>query len=300
MNDLSHRGLAVTLPELVSSVSAKFPEKLALTAPGRTGLSYRALAAHIDSLQAALIEFGLGRDDRIALVLRNGPNMAAAFLVVASSAVCAPLNPDYSAGEFDFCLSDLGAKALIIEAGSDSAARTVARSRGIDVIELPPVAEASAGVVSLHGSAKRVVDSRPPKGDDIALLLHTSGTTSRPKLVPLSHQNLCASALNVCRTLRLSEDDCCPSVMPLFHIHGLVAALLASLAAGGNVVCAPDFGDGLRWSAPFAELAQLVAQLKAPFVTSPMAREIWRAPGNWKSARRRRSCSREQPTFMTS
>jgi oxalate---CoA ligase len=135
----------------------------------------------------------------------------------------------------------LAVKALIVEAGSDSAARTVARSRGIDVIELTPVAEASAGVFSLHGSAKRVVDSRPAKGDDIALLLHTSGTTSRPKLVPLLHWNLCASAFNIGRTLRLFEGDCCLSVMPLFHIHGLVAALLSSLAAGGNVVCAPEF-----------------------------------------------------------
>ena len=75
MNDVLHPGLAVTLPELLSSVSAKFPEKLALTAPGRRGLSYRALAAHIDSVQAALMEFGLGRGDRIALVLRNGPEI---------------------------------------------------------------------------------------------------------------------------------------------------------------------------------------------------------------------------------
>jgi acyl-CoA synthetase (AMP-forming)/AMP-acid ligase II len=85
------------------------------------------------------------------------------------------------------------------------------------------------------------------------LLLHTSGTTSRPKLVPLLHRNLCASAFNIGRTLRLSPDDCCLNVMPLFHIHGLVAGLLSSLAAGGRVVCAPDFSAPrfFEWMAEF-------------------------------------------------
>ena len=253
MNTTSTQGLAVTLPELLNSLATKFPDNLALAAPGRTELSYRALAAHIDCAQAAMRECGLGYGDRIALVLPNGPEMAAAFLAVAGGAVCAPLNPRYRAEEFDFYLSDLGVKALIVEAGSDSAACAVARSRGIDVIELAPAGEARAGVFSLHGSAGRVVDSRPAQGEDVALLLHTSGTTSRPKLVPLLHKNLCASAFNIGRTLRLSPDDCCLNVMPLFHIHGLVAALLSSLAAGGKVVCAPDFSASgfFEWISEF-------------------------------------------------
>jgi len=232
---------AITLPELLKGIAASFPDRVALTAPARTGLSYRALAAHTEGVQAALSGFGLGRDDRIALVLPNGPEMAAAFLAVAGHAVCAPLNPGYRAEEFDFYLSDLGVKALIVEAGGDSAARAVAHSRGIDVIELSPRLEAAAGVFFLQGRARRAADSRSARGEDFALLLHTSGTTSRPKLVPLSHHNLCVSALNVGRTLKLSADDCCLNVMPLFHIHGLVAGLLSSLAAGARVVCAPDF-----------------------------------------------------------
>ncbi|MGH8728228.1 MAG: AMP-binding protein [Burkholderiales bacterium] len=226
---------------MLSSVSTKFPDKIALSAPGRAGLSYRGLAAHVAGLQTALRESGLGRGDRVALVLPNGAEMAAAFLGVASGAVCAPLNPDYCAEEFDFYLSDLAVKALIVEAGSHSAARAVATSRGIDVIELAPSNQDAAGIFSLHGAKRRAAATRPAEGDDIALLLHTSGTTSRPKLVPLLHRNLCASAFNVSSTLRLSPDDCCLNVMPLFHIHGLVAALLASLSAGASVVCPGDF-----------------------------------------------------------
>jgi acyl-CoA synthetase (AMP-forming)/AMP-acid ligase II len=82
--------------------------------------------------------------------------------------------------------------------------------------------------------------------DDVALVLHTSGTTARPKIVPLSHANLTASAANIGRTLALGSDDVCLNVMPLFHIHGLVAAVLASLAAGGCVVCTPGL-SGFRF-----------------------------------------------------
>ena len=239
---LSHiPDLASTLPELLGRAAAQRPDHIALLAPGRPGLTYRDLAAHVAGVQSALSGLGLGREDRVALVLPNGPEMATAFLGVACSAVCAPLNPDYRAEQVDYYLSDLGVKAVVVEADSDSPARAVARSRGIEVIELASSHSAAAGAFSLSGSNARATTSRPARGADIALLLHTSGTTSRPKLVPLLHRNLCASADTIARMLGLSPDDCCLSVMPLFHIHGLVAALLSSLAAGGSVVCAGTF-----------------------------------------------------------
>ncbi len=79
------------------------------------------------------------------------------------------------------------------------------------------------------------------EADDISLVLHTSGTTSRPKLVPLSQQNIIASARNVSRSLSLTADDCCLNIMPLFHIHGLIAAVLGTIYAGGSVSCTPGF-----------------------------------------------------------
>src|SRR6185295_18689235 len=114
---------------------------------------------------------------------------------VACSAVCAPLNPDYQLEEFEFYLSDLGVKAVVVEAGSDSPARAAALSRGIEVLELASSPNCAAGLFSLTGSNGRAATAtRPADGADVALLLHTSGTTSRPKLVPLLQANLCASA----------------------------------------------------------------------------------------------------------
>jgi acyl-CoA synthetase (AMP-forming)/AMP-acid ligase II/thioesterase domain-containing protein/acyl carrier protein len=225
------------------------PDAVALLAPDRSPLSYASLLRQVEQAAQALNRFGIGRNDRVAVVLPNGPEMAAAFLGVSAVATCAPLNPAYRAGEFEFYLTDLRAKALIALAGADSPARAVAAALGIPVLELTPASGGDAGVFTLQGvSGAELPAAGLAEPGDQALVLHTSGTTSRPKLVPLTHANLCASARSIQATLQLSARDRCLNVMPLFHIHGLVAALLASLGAGASVVCTPGF-DALRFFA---------------------------------------------------
>ena len=221
-------------------------EKKAVIAPGRGQLSYGQLCRQIEHVVSLLNDHGLGRNDRIAVVLPNGPEMASAFLSVIAGATCAPLNPDYQKQEYDFYLSDINARALIVQAGMDSPARVVARTRNIPVIELKPLIEKEAGLFQLEFTGE-IQDRDFKRGfaqsDDISLVLHTSGTTSRPKIVPLSQQNIFTSAFNVGVSLQLTDRDCCLNVMPLFHIHGLIAALLASLNAGGSVICTSGFSD---------------------------------------------------------
>jgi acyl-CoA synthetase (AMP-forming)/AMP-acid ligase II len=215
----------------------------ALFAPGRTPLSYAALHAHVARTAMALRRRGLRRDDSVAIVLPNGPEMASAFLAVSVAAVSAPLNPAYRADELEFYLSDLPARALVIAGLPDSPAREVARRAGIPIIELAWSPDDPAGLFTLDDSPAVEVDRafERPHDNDVALVLHTSGTTSRPKIVPLTHANLSASARHIASSLKLTPDDRSLNVMPLFHIHGLVAALLASLEAGGGVVCTPGF-----------------------------------------------------------
>jgi len=185
---------------------------------------------------------GMGRNDRVAIVLPNGPEMAVAFVAVAAGATSAPLNPAYRANEFDFYLSDLKAKALIIQSGMDSPAIAVAHARGIPIIELLPALEAEAGIFTLRGDKRsRTARNGFAQPNDVALVLHTSGTTSRPKIVPLTQTNICTSAHNIRVALELVDSDRCLNVMPLFHIHGLMAATLSSLATGASVVCTPGF-----------------------------------------------------------
>jgi oxalate---CoA ligase len=166
--------------------------------------------------------------------------MAAAFVAVACAATAAPLNAAYREDEFDFYLDDLQAKALIIQAGPESPARAVAARRGIRLIELTPDTAGPAGAFTL---SVPFADRGPmePASDHVALVLHTSGTTSRPKIVPLRHGNLAASARHIATTLALTPEDRCLVIMPLFHIHGLIGALLSSLHAGASVHCPPGF-----------------------------------------------------------
>ncbi|HEY7503035.1 MAG TPA: AMP-binding protein [Gemmatimonadales bacterium] len=232
-----------TLHRLLACQAQTRPDAIALRAPGRLPLSYARLLECVGNIVAALNAAGVGRGDRVAIVLPNGPETALAFLGVASGATAAPLNPSYRFEEFDFYLSDLAAKALIVSPGSDSAAVRAADGLGIPVLELSVAPGAALESLSLTGRLAEDPPAAPGWAEpgDIALVLHTSGTTSRPKLVPLTQANLCASADNVRAALNLSSADRCLSIMPLFHIHGLVGAVLASIAGGAEVVCTPGF-----------------------------------------------------------
>ena len=236
-------------------IAARVGDTPAIGAPGRAALRYADLRDLLQATTAQLNGAGIGRGDRVAIVLPNGPEMAAAFVAVAAGATAAPLNPAYRAEEFEFYLSDLNAKALIVEAGGDTPAIGVAEKLGVPVIRLTPAADGPAGSFSLDCPSRAAAAKPGPAGeDDVALVLHTSGTTSRPKIVPLSQRNVAASATNIANWLSLTPEDRCLNIMPLFHIHGLIAAVLSSLAAGGSVVCTPGF-NALRF---FAWLDEVV------------------------------------------
>jgi acyl-CoA synthetase (AMP-forming)/AMP-acid ligase II len=216
----------------------------ALSTPGGTPLSYRALRALVAETHEALAVFGIGANDRVAIVLDNGPEMAAAFLCVAGGATAAPLNPGYRADEFEFYLTDLRAKLLIVGKNSESPCVAVADKLDIPVARLVPRPGQGAGTFTLEfprGTAAMAGRGPAPAASDIALVLHTSGTTSRPKIVPLSNANVCASAHNVAASLQLTAADKGLVIMPLFHIHGLIASLAAPLSAGGEVCCSTGF-----------------------------------------------------------
>ena len=222
---------------------------VAIEAPGKRPLTYGSLRDHVGHVHDQLHDMGYGRGDRIAVVLPNGPEMAVAFLAIASGFSCAPLNPAYRADELGFYLPDLRADAVLVPAGDRGPAAAVAESLGIPVITLSTGGD-DAGVFTLAGGRGKGMADRACAGpDDVALLLHTSGTTSRPKLVPLHQSSVIASARHIAESLALTESDKCLNVMPLFHVHGLVGALLSSIVSGGSVVCAPGFqaADFPRW-----------------------------------------------------
>ncbi|HXS07691.1 MAG TPA: acyl--CoA ligase [Rhizomicrobium sp.] len=221
-------------------IEAGFDGAPAIGAPGRTALTYGGLRDLARATVTDLNKMGIGRNDRVAIVLPNGPEMAAAFIAIGCGATTAPLNPAYRAEEFEFYLSDLNAKALVILEGMESPSREAAKARNIPIVTLKPGDKAGAFTLHGHGAGDAAMGGFAQEGD-IALVLHTSGTTSRPKIVPLSQTNVTASAYHIGHTLSLKEEDVCLNIMPLFHIHGLIAATLSSIGAGASVVCTPGF-----------------------------------------------------------
>jgi acyl-CoA synthetase (AMP-forming)/AMP-acid ligase II len=228
-----------TVIELLKQADSHSP---AIAAPERPDLSFGGLVDLISASVNALNSFGLGRNDPVVIVLPNGPEMATAFLAVAAATTSAPLNPNYRAEEFEFYLTDLEAKAVVVMSGDDTPVRAVAQKLKIPLIELVPTTDGPAGLFELQSGLTGAPDAGGfAEPNDTALVLHTSGTTSRPKIVPLAQSNICASARHIRESLQLTPADRCLNVMPLFHIHGLIAGVLSSLGAGGSTYCTPGF-----------------------------------------------------------
>jgi acyl-CoA synthetase (AMP-forming)/AMP-acid ligase II len=210
-------------------------------------ITYAQLQSQVSALAEALIAFGLRRGDRIAMALPNGVEVIASFLAASTVGTAAPLNPAYTQDEFEFYLEDIGARVLIVPPNDAAEARAAA---GKDVLIIEADLDNDGQARFWSGGS---IEPRESNGDsseaEIALILHTSGTTSRPKRVPLAHQNLLISAHNVACTYQLTAEDVSLCVMPLFHVHGLVASTLATFATGGSVVVPPRFNPLSFWPA---------------------------------------------------
>jgi len=221
---------------------------------GRKPLSLKALKEFCVSDTCEVL--GMGRTDRLCTAIPNGPEAAVAFFAFSLRCVFAPLNISLSRDEYEFEFLDLPAKALVVQEketlSEDDAVHTgnaigVARKTKVEkLLELVPSKDI-AGLFSL----KKHTAGRPIKGDplgnpiasikrsDLALVLHTSGTTKKPKIVPLTHENIACGAQCIASTVMMKKEDVCNNTMPLFHIHGLIVNVLASAIAGAQIVCLP-------------------------------------------------------------
>jgi acyl-CoA synthetase (AMP-forming)/AMP-acid ligase II len=230
-----------TLLDLISSAP---DEAIAIVLPdsGSLRVTYGSLRRQVQAVADQLASAGVGRGDRVGMALPNGLPTIVAFLAASMCGTAAPLNPAYKEDEFRFYLEDTSAKVLLLPPdGADAARRAAGDSVRVLTIEMD-----ASGVTSMAGIACTRT-APPPSVDDVALILHTSGSTGRPKRVPLKHANLSVSAQNVARSYLLTSRDVALCVMPLFHVHGLVASTLATLASGGTVVVPGKFNPLSFW-----------------------------------------------------
>jgi acyl-CoA synthetase (AMP-forming)/AMP-acid ligase II len=232
------------LSELVTRHVKEQPERTAVgTSDGRIVVSYGQLDALVRSAMAQLSGLGLSRGATIALVSDNSVEFVVGLLaVVSSGARVAPLNPALTSSELSRRLSELSACAVLApehlasklqfaDAIAGSAARWIMSIENSGGVYEARIANRNGRrpASALGAETKALIN-----GDDVALLMFTAGTTSAPKLVPLTHRNLAASVHSIASGYDLSPQDATLIVMPLFHGHGLVAGLLATLASGGS------------------------------------------------------------------
>ncbi len=233
-----------TLNELVLSINKS---NVFVQSPDETDTTYSELMSYMADTHIKLSFLKINKEDKVAIVLGNGSAMACTFIAIAANYTSCPLNPSYTKEEFKFYYDDLKVKAVIIEENKSIEAREAAKELDIRVINLKEKTKSRSIELDIKIDIKNKDEYLTESNqDDIAMILHTSGTTSRPKMVPLSQKNLLASASNIANTLNLNEKDKCLNIMPMFHIHGLIAAILAPIYKSGTIITPSGF-DALKF-----------------------------------------------------
>jgi len=252
-----------TLRDLL--LSGGSPSSIALSvvdSGARTvSLSRSSLSAAVEKVGWELKTLGVSRGDAVSIAMENTAEYIICFLAVTwIRAIAAPLNPRYKKDELVFFMDDVKSKILIVGSGFSQDCVDAAEERRMslvcvtDLVKAPgkdevTLAEVVRGEELIPPPQSATWTWDLPQPTDVALFLHTSGTTSRPKLVPLSHHNLCTSMGNIRNTYELDEKDTIYLVMPLFHVHGLVGGLFSTLCSGGTVVlpAAGKFSASVFW-----------------------------------------------------
>ena len=231
-----------TIPEIVNNFN---DNKIFILTENRPFFTFADIKNQIYWTKVFFVDQQILKTDTIAIILENGPEMASCFISIACNCCAAPLNPSYTSFEFNYYLNDLKPRAIIVSEKSTSSVIEVAKKMKIKIFRLFFKNNDASGKFILKSDKceKNISINKNFEilSENIALILHTSGTTSKPKMVPLSHSNLCTSARNIVQTLNLKREDRCINIMPLFHIHGIVGLLLSSLFSGGGIFTSTGF-----------------------------------------------------------
>ena len=247
---------------------------IVFTAPDRLPITHSQLRSLAKNIGEQISSLGLRNSDRVAIVLPNGPEAATSFFCVANYFTAAPLNPNFTKQEYDFYLQDIAPKLIIVEEGSKNPVLESAGELNIPVAEARVRDTDPAGVFTLFDTQ---VEATPNVDQDTVLVLHTSGTTSRPKMVPLLNSNVTSAARGIVNTLELTSDDHALNVMPLFHIHG-ISVLISTVMQGASICCTNGF-FAVRRFLEIARQERITWYSAVPTIQQAVLRQAQRNPG---------------------
>ncbi|CAK9169497.1 unnamed protein product [Ilex paraguariensis] len=244
---------SLTLTGLLKQIAGEFPSRRALSVSGKLDLTHARLHDLIERTASRLVATGVKHGDVVALTFTNTVEFVIMFLaVIRVRATAAPLNQAYTSDEVEFYLSDSESKLLLTNKEGNQPAQAAASKLNIPHVTAT-LSEADSEITLSStqpeldpGAVSKIINDP----SDVSLFLHTSGTTSRPKGVPLTQLNLVSSVQNIKSVYKLTESDSTVLVLPLFHVHGLLAGLLSSFGAGAAVTlpAAGRFSASTFWS----------------------------------------------------
>lgn len=225
---------------ILSKQAKRAPKQVAIATPGRSSMTYGNLIQRLSRIREALHGLGIGRNDRVALAIPPGPELAVALLGVASTATCVPMYP--ADERLEAYLSNWHIKAVILPFGAPNKAYAAVHRHGIPVLELTPVSETEAGFFALTGYTHFTPAMQDvPHDDDLAFILPPGDAEPHSQPIGLTHAHLSMAAWQVATRLKLDVSDRCLSLVPPLQEHGLIAGLLASLIVGARVICPSDW-----------------------------------------------------------
>jgi acyl-CoA synthetase (AMP-forming)/AMP-acid ligase II/thioesterase domain-containing protein len=229
-----------TIGREIERQSKTRPDQAALVCTGYAPLSYRELQQQIDKIRTDLRQASFARSARIVVALPSGPHAAVAIVAIACSAVAVPLNPKLTFDEIETCFATLRPDAIVLLRDSESAARHVAEGKGLTVFEATPISEGSLRLKVVMPKSGNIASADNPDPDAPAFILQTSGTMAEPKSIPFSHRNMLAAAARLQAWFKLTPQDRCLSVSPLYYSHGLKVTVFTPLLTGGTVAFPTD------------------------------------------------------------
>ncbi len=207
--------------------------------------TYAGLQDWLNSYKDLFMKMGVGPGTRIAILVESGLELAMSHLLITGYCSSAPLNKRYTKAEHQFYLDDIKVDYILAQAGDKNEIEDLIEDRDIGILTIDNGQSGRHKVELVRKKQQPCVSGEERGEEDTGLILHTSGTTSRPKKVLLSQSQMWRSATGIQSRLEIGPDDTSLNMMPLFHIHSLIGVLGSSLVGGACVFFIGKYDPGL-------------------------------------------------------
>lgn len=219
-----------TLYEIVKHSVEKFSAQIAYTMLGAEDVTYEEVGRRIGHVQQLLVEAGVGAGDKVAILSSSMPNWGVSYFAVTTAGMIAvPILPDFTGEELDMIIAHSEAKAILV---SDKLFAKLSKT----TVERMNIVIRTKGLNVISQTVFEKGETRIPSPDDLAVIIYTSGTTSRPKGVMLSHYNICMQLTVIPPLFDFNQQDVLLSILPLSHTYECTLGMIFPFARGSRVV----------------------------------------------------------------